>query len=84
MPPPDDWSPPPSDELKASYIAAADKGNWNLCRMICNTAGCGPGSTKPRLSGLSLEERIQWRQMYELACDSSRDRTWPELRAKLV
>ena len=80
----DEYQPPSSAELKARYIKAADKGDWNHCRMICNTAGCGLGSTNPKIEGLTLEERIEWRKMFELACSTGRDKEWPKLRATLV
>ena len=71
----DDYQPPSSAELKAQYIEAADKGKWEHCRMICTTVVH---------EGLTLEERIQWRKMYELAGDPSGDSDWPKLRAELV
>ena len=79
-----EYAPPGHAELLARFIDAADSGNWNRCRVICNTAGCGPGKPAARGAGYSWDERQVWRALYELACSLARDREWPNLRAELV
>ena len=67
----------------ADYIKAADKGNWTLCRTICNHMGCGLEQPAPRTPGLTFMERQMWRQLFELACSPGRVGDWPKVRSEL-
>ena len=67
----------------AAYIKAADTGNWNHCRAICNHMGCGLEQPVPRTPGLTFMERQMWGKLFKLACSTRGDRDWPKVRAEL-
>lgn len=71
------------EERLADYIKAADKGNWNLCRRICNSMGCGLDHPAPRMPDLTFMERQKWRRLFELADSPVARRDWPKVRAEL-
>ena len=75
----------PHTDYAANYFAAADAGNWNLCRMICNSMGCGPDQYEPSRPNLSRAERTAWGRMYELADKpGNREKKWRQMRATLA
>ena len=49
------------------YAYGADQGNWNLCRAVCNCAGCGLGVPEDQLPGYTPAESKIWWEMFRVA-----------------
>ena len=64
------------------YIDAANRGNWLLCRAICNSRGIGPMGSMGKGVYLQGEELDLWTRLYNFACVGS-EQGWLELRDEL-
>ena len=58
------------------YAYGADQGNWNLCRAVCNGAGCGLGVPEDQLPGYTPAESKIWWEMFRVACSPGCTKEW--------